>query len=1190
MILKKIILKGFKSFSNKTIFDLSDGLNIIIGPNGSGKSNVVDAIRWVIGEKSVKTLRGKAMEDVIFKGAENVNPANFAEVSLIFSNEGRTLKIDSDEIEIKRLLVRDKPGKFYINGKVVRMKEIEKLLGNIGLTSNGYSIIQQGEIEKFINYSSGEKRILFEEAAGIIPEKIKKKETENQLNRTIDNLKRIEDIIKEKKKIQDGLKRSLGKLNRYNKLKEELIEKKNMFNGLNYLKFKIQQEQFEKDNPLLNEKAALLANITKLEERLASENKKLQDIWEQQNTASQKKMEITNQAGDKQGKKNLLDSQNNSNMEIINSDKEQIEKSREKKKEYENKIKNFEKDKKEYSKTYEKNIEEINLLNEKLKEKNTELIETNKKYADIENKYIDFSGEISSIENERIRLASEKANFESQIAQTRVRLSNYDKRLENFNEDLNACKKDLQRVTQKLEDFEKDISGYNKELSDLELKKNKAQTNYSQTAVEVDTLKAKKGLLENSLDNYSMYDSGIKNIMKKSKDRNESLGGIHDVVANLIEFSPKYAKALEVSFGKVLQYLICDSDEDAKRAIKYLNRIKGGRVTFIPLRNANRVKGKPFELPLMGGVIGFATELYSALEDYKGIIDRYISNVIIVKDMNTATQLKKELRGKFFRIVTLTGEVFYSDGRIVGGRKERDSGILTLKGEYDQLMDEITSLQKKEKEYREEFNTYFNKIEKINAYIGDIKTKMANIKIEKDSFNNEYITIESNIKNLKENKETEIASIDILSKDIQRIEKELEKIFENIKNSQQENSALKEKYDQYKDIVSGLKEDISNIEKDRDNLLNGNKIIETNLSHSAESIEDFKQIIESNESDIDYYTKEIEEKKIDMQKNSEAIKELEKEIFNLEKQLENDDVNTEGIQEEIDKQNKNIDTITKDLNQEKDKLTDIEEKIVNFREERHKINVKMELFYEHLNDTFNDYEKLNEFLEGISYKTDEEIDSIKLELDKIQDKIERLGAVNFEAQKEYEDFSKEYELLLENYNDVSESAKRLEEIIEDVNQKMAEKFGEAVRNINEYFSKTFRELFKGGEAEVKMLNSSDLLETGIDIIAKLPGKKVNTLNLLSGGEKALVTGALIFAIFLQNPTPVCVFDEVDSPMDEANLVRFFQMIRHFSKDIQFVIITHNKKSMEFANTLYGVTMARKGISKVISVQFEENDQ
>ncbi|MCD6578422.1 chromosome segregation protein SMC [bacterium] len=1188
MRLKNIILKGFKSFSNKTSFDFTDGLNIIIGPNGSGKSNVVDAIRWVIGEKSIKTLRGHSMEDVIFKGAENVNPANFAEVTLLFSNKARKLNIDSDEIEIKRVLVKDKSGKFYINGKTVRMKEIQKLLGNIGFTSNGYSIIQQGEIEKFINYSSGEKRILFEEAAGIIPEKMKKKETENQLNRTIDNLKRIEDIIEEKKKVQDGLKRSLGKLNRYNKLKEELIERKNNFNGLSYLKYKKQQEEFEKDNPLLNEKAKLLANITKLDGKLAEENEKLQRIWKQQNAASQKKMQITNEANELQGKKNLLDSDNLNNKETIKNNEEQIEKSKEKKKEYENKIKNFEENKKEWSKKYHGNNQNIDELKDKLKNKNDELNEINKQYADIEKQYIDFSGEISSIENEKIRLSSERSGLDSQITQIGVRLSNFDDRMKNYNEDKNACKGDLDRVIKKLDGIEKKYSEFSQDREQLESKKSDAQTNFSKASMQVDILKEKKSLLEDSLNNYSIYDTGIKNIMKKARDRNDTLGGMHDVVANLIEFSQEYAKALEVSFGKVLQYVICDVEEDAKRAIKYLNRIKGGRVTFIPLRNANRAKGNPFELPLMGGIVGFATELYSALEDYKSIIDRYVSNVIIVKDMNVASDLKKALRGKFFRIVTVTGEVFHSDGRIVGGKRQRDRGILSLKGEYDSLADELSDFKKKEKKYREEFNQYFNKIEKLDIDIKELEIRKRSIISEKEDLGREFHEIEVNIKNLKENRETEIASIEVLKKDIERIDKELKKIVGSIKTSEKENTELKTKYDKYKNLVNDLQEEIGNLAKDKDILINENKIIDSNLSNSVENILNFKQIIENEDDDIAFFTKEIEEKKISIKKNEEIIKEYEKNIFDLGKLLENDDVDTESIQEDINKQNDVIGKITKDLIKEKENLEKIEEKIGNFLQEKQKINVQMNIFYEHLNNYFNDYEKLNEFIDNIIYTDDDEIDNFKRDLEKTQEKIERLGPVNFEAEKEYEEFSKEYEILIENYNDVSQSAERLKDIIEDVDQEMAEKFGEAVKNINEYFSKTFGELFEGGEAEIKMLDSHNLLETGIDISAKLPGKKVNSLNLLSGGEKALVTGALIFAIFLQNPTPVCIFDEVDSPMDEANLVRFFRMIRKFSKDIQFIIITHNKKSMEFANTLYGITMAKKGISKVISIEFEDN--
>jgi chromosome segregation protein len=812
-----------------------------------------------------------------------------------------------------------------------------------------------------------------------------------------------------------------------------------------------------------------------------------------------------------------------------------------------------------------------------------DILKNNKEIEDI---YLNFSGQLTDIQNQRIQVSSEKSSKENQLEQTKTRLSNFDKKLALFNADYEASLKDRDRMQEKLDLEDEEEEKLNEELKTTIREYDEYKDRYGKTSVIVETITQNMKLLSDSLEKYSGYGSGVKNVMNKAKLRDEkALSGIHDVVANLIDFSSNTAHALEIAFGGVLQYIVVDSEADAKRAISYLNRIRGGRVTFLPI-DSEKSRGKPFELPLLGGIVGWATELYSAQKVYKDIIDRFIRNVIIVKDMNVASELKQKIRGKNFRITTLAGEVFYSDGRIIGGKRERESGLLTLKNKLTTLEENLNDKKVELNELEEEFQKRFKRKDEIEKKKIEIQKRRRNLNLELDKYKEECITIGNNIKNAVENKSIEEETVDILTDQIKESTKKLnsiDKIYEGINS---DNEEIKKKYEKFNKKVTEKNNEIIDIKTN----IQGNeaqiKLCNSEIENLTSSIQNYDQLTEEIEGDIKFYKQEIGSFKKAIEQNTITIKKIVDKIAGISQKLEGSEEVIGKLSEEIDKKNKKKEGKNITIKEKREKLEEITDELEEFQNGKNDISVKAELYYEHLNELFDDNDDIVEYLDEIENVTDIEITNANEEINIISGKIERLGPINFEAVEEFDRFKEEYELLKENYNDIADSIEKLKDIIISVNKDIAEKFSRTIENINRHFDKTFKAMFEGGEATVIMLSPEDPLETGVDIQVKLPGKNIEVLSLTSGGEKALIAASLIFAIFLQNPSPVCILDEVDASMDAANIEKFFKMIKKFSSEIQFIVITHNKKSMEFADTLYGVTMEQKGVSKILSVHFK----
>ncbi|MCK4644365.1 chromosome segregation protein SMC [bacterium] len=1187
MKLKSVALKGFKTFPRKTKIELKSGINIIIGPNGSGKSNVVDAVKWTLGEKSPKSLRGGQMEDVIFKGNDKMNPSGFAEVELKFDNLDRKLRMDLDEITVSRKFSRDKSSKFTINDRRAKMKEIVALFADTGITSNSYAIIEQGKIENFLLASTKERRLIFEEAAGVMGEKIEKIETERKLHRTEENLQRIADIIAEKDKQYGGLKRAVSKYERYMDYRNKLAEIKKLFSGLKYLVFEDDIKQYDdKRSPLSLKKAELLKTISLKEEERAKREQEIKSAWNSQSAEVNKKLSISNQIAGLENKRQLMIQDITNKEDLISEDKRRIVSNEDNKKKHAEQLKEWKSDTKEKSAEGKKLETGLEMIIDKLKGLEKDLAHLEKENADLEDTYMNFSGKLSEVENEKISLSSAKASKENSIEHLKVRLGNFEKRITDFNDDLEAARADLKRIEDKMDEFDSTLEDLEKENLRTENEMADVKDLFGKSSVECDSLNEKIKILSSNLENYSAFPGGVRHVMKKSAQKDDtSISGIHDAVANLISYSKAHAHALEVAFGAVLHYVIVDQEDDAKRAIKYLNRIKGGRVTFLPL-DSQPSHGAPFKLPSMiGGVVGWAVDLYSAIPAYKDIIDRFIRNVIVVKDMDIATRLKGELRGKSFRIVTLNGELFHSDGRVVGGKRSHEGGLLTLKEEINELKQKHKAKEKQVVKLEEEYQKKFSRANTIREEIEEIKQKKKKISFDLSRYKEETISIEQAIKNFQENKTTEEETIEIYEKEIQDYVEQLTEIEDSLETVRGENTEIREKYEKYHSSKTALENDLLENERIKDRNQSDIRLLESELGNLDNNISNYETLLFEIDRDLKFYKGEIKESQESIKHKRIEIKDLLVEIGKNAEELEGYESQLSSLNEEVKDKEDAKEELSREIINSRSELDGIDKELASFEEGKTDLIVQAKTEYSHLEEYFDDRADISGFLnelDGASH----DITAIEGEVDLLSGKIERLGAINFEAQEEYSKFQEEYELLKTNFDDVSQSKDRLMEMIEKVNIDICEKFAASLENINVYFDKTFKELFNGGNAKVVMVTPNDPLETGVDIQVHIPGKNVQTLSLTSGGEKALITAALIFAIFLQNPTPFCIFDEVDSAMDEVNLVKFFSMIKKFSEDIQFIVITHNKRSMEFADVLYGVTSEEEGVSKIMSVAFE----
>ncbi len=979
MYLKEIKIQGFKSFADRINIELTNGITGIVGPNGSGKSNIVDAVRWVLGEQSIKSLRGDvSMTDVIFSGSKSRNPMNVANVTLVFDNSDKHIPLDFNEVSIKRKMYRDGTNEYYINGERCRLKDVVNILLDTGVSKESFNIISQGKIEEIISSKPSDRRIFFEEAAGVLKYKKRKEDALRKLERTHNNMERVNDIIREVEMQVEPLKDQRDKALEYMKYKEELqnIEVALITSDITNINYKYQQSKKRIDE-LNNEMLSLSSGSNKNEAIIEEEKKELQKIDNEIANLQKKLLDLTTQ------------------VEQINSQKQII----------------LERKKYEVSdiKLHE-NL--VNLKEEELKLKNN----------------------IAKIENE-----------------------------------MNLKEVELENIIESYNKLEIEINNNKNNKRELEIKlANKLrEKQFIQNRIEY---------LKDSIDNNSTLPTSVVNILNNPK-----LRGIHNALGNLIEVPEEYSIAITTALGVAMSNIITDNEVCAKEAIEFLKQNKLGRATFLPL---NIIKPRYIdeailnELRSIDGFIDVAAKLVNYDSKYQNIIYNKLGNVIVAKNIDVANIISRKVNYSYY-VVTLEGELLNIGGSITGGNKGKARNIITDKYELEHKI--------------KEFNNTVNEIKDIENKINHNDYILKSLEDKMYLINKDKISLETIINNLK-----------LTAKDY---EQKLASINNQIKGT--------------------------------------NNIIDNSLSKEEEEI-------------LQKYYEVVKEK--DAITNTLAIYQKNRETINDK---------IEEIEHQLKQENSLYANKSKELN-----ALEIE---VN------RMDVKLDNLLNILNETYSmTYES------AVSkYKLEIPENEARNKVSKLRRILKDMGVVNLNAPEEYEKVKERHDFLINQKNDLINAENTLLEIIQEMDQVMEKEFLETFKIIQENFSKTFKELFRGGEANLKLTDPNNLLETGIDIVVSPPGKKLTSISLLSGGEKTLTAISLLFAILKSRPVPYCILDEVEAALDEVNVESFGNYLLKLKEKTQFILITHKKKTMEFADALYGITMQESGVSKLVSVKLQD---
>lgn len=1176
MYLKRLELQGFKSFADKTVLEFMPGITSVIGPNGSGKSNISDAIRWVLGEQSMKSLRSGKSSDVIFAGTQNRKSLGFAEASLIFDNSDGKLPIEYTEVTVTRKIYRSGETGYYINKVPCRLKDVLELFMDTGIGKDGYSIIGQGKIDEILSNKSEDRRNVFEEAAGIVKFKTRKEESEKKLEHTKLNLLRINDILTEIEANIEPLKIQADKARKFLNLKEEL---KNIEVGLFYFNI----EKYKSELKEIIENTEILQSNCNLEEGKIERIKLLKEELKDNLDEITIKIENTQNIGfesEKQIEKlnsdiNVAKAKIQNNSENIESYNKEISETNEKikksKQEIDEKI-----DKKNSLKENRKKFEnELNEKQEKLDEILKNLSDEQLHIESLKRKLEDNIGEkyeiesdtntqnanTSNIEKRRTQIDNEINSNISELDNTSFKKEESVKEFEKSKKDRNEIQEKIQNILKEKQSIEKEIKIYDLKINNL-MQEN--QIKDSRCKFLEETEREKEG-----------YIKSVKSILNDKNLLANMNGKVHGAVANLITVPKNMQIAIEMSLGASLQNIVINSEEDAKKLIDYLRKNNLGRASFLPISS---VKGKKIEkIKKIDKAIGVASDLIEYDKLYENIILSLLGRTVIVENMDLGVELAKE-NNYSFKIVTLQGDIINPSGAISGGSvPKRTTSILGREKEIEELKEEIKSIKKKiesvQKEQQEKKailnNMGLKELESESQTI-DIKYNVEKQKLESINENAEKLRL--HIAKLKQEKINLNAQKEEIQKFIEQNKIKLEKIKRENEELQKEISNYTEKNKEINKVVDDLNFDITNL-----------KISVSSFDESENSINEIQNLIEKeiennnlnikNKKDrIQNLTQEIEKLNTEINKNNEKIKEIKEKVSNSSIDIEKLKQEKTNISERIKKQ--------EELQEEEFKIIeDLKAQIV-------RIDIKKNKTEEDLNSLVNNLWEEYELTPNAkgNYKRPENVALTQKRVNNLRQDIRDLGSVNVDSIEEYKNLKNRYDFMCEQRLDLENTMSKLRNMISDITETMKKQFKERFEIINRNFGEVFKELFGGGKAEIALEDESNILECGININVQPPGKKLQSMMLLSGGERAFTAIALLFAILKMSPAPFCVLDEIEAALDDVNVYRYAEFLKKFSKDTQFLVITHRKGTMEAADTVYGITMEENGISKLLSMK------
>ncbi|WP_026893878.1 chromosome segregation protein SMC [Clostridiisalibacter paucivorans] len=1186
MYLKRIELQGFKSFADKTKIDFEKGITGIVGPNGSGKSNISDAIRWVLGEQSAKTLRGSKMEDVIFTGTAKRKPLGFCEVTLVLDNKDEKMPIDYSEVSVTRRVFRSGESEYYINKTSCRLKDIKELFMDTGIGIDGYSIIGQGKIDNILSSKSEDRRLLFEEAAGIVKYKTRKQEAEKKLEKTEDNLIRINDIKLELEKQLDPLEKQSKDAKEYIALSEKLKNNEVNLFVREIERLRDQLLHIENQQQLINDQISYNNN----------EKSKLENVLQDIQTETDKLNDTIDQINnDKYRAQNLLEKNNSQcklNDEKISFSLKEINRIEEEIVSLHKKVSGLEQEKvmlntkkEEFRKEVQEIESEIEIKLSYINEIDTEI---NFKEKDIEDKkgdMIQFLNLIADKKGEINTINSFNRNIVKRLKQIDIEANDQTENLKSIYENLEYKKKELSDITKTIEKIKEDKS------RKIENKTN-INNSFKTVLNELDTLKtsintkeSKYKVLNDMKGDYEGYYRSVRTVLKYCKGRSILGKAVRGVVAELINVDKQYEKAIEVALGSTLQNIVTETADDAKKIINYLKKIKGGRVTLLPMESIKPrgLNNRERKLLSTKGIIGVASELIRYDKDYTNILGYLLGRVLVVQNIDYGIKIARAYNHSL-KIVTLDGDVLNPGGSMTGGSINnsntnllaRDRQIGELKKELTKLKEEFISVNKKRHEME-------NKLASLQNNIDDLEEQLGNYNINHIKLENDINNIISEINRMEKNR-------DLLQEEKNQLDEELKESNEQIKSIEDELLKLKEKNNITQEDVNNMVMKSDSEKKQRKEayaLLNELKIKKASLNQEFKGI---LQNIDRVTEDITLLEGNICERKEELNKNKDTVKVLKVYTEDLKSKEEELQLNIDDYANTIiELKNKRV-VKNQFLEKKQLEFDKLEEKIKDLEKSKNTIEVKKAKYDMQLenynNKLWEEYELSYQM--ALKYKENiENVTKVQNDIKKIKAKIKDLGTVNMNSIEEYETIKERFEFITSQQSDLVDAKKRLKKVIKDMEKKMKEQFLYNFKIIRENFKEIFSKLFGGGKADIYLVDKEDILTTGIDIIAQPPGKKLQNISLLSGGEKALTAISLLFAILKLKPSPFCILDEIEAALDDANVYRFADYLKEFIENTQFIVITHRKGTMESVDSLYGVTMEEEGISRLVSVKLSE---
>ena len=1183
MYLKSIEVQGFKSFANKIVFDFHNGITGIVGPNGSGKSNVADAVRWVLGEQSAKQLRGAKMEDVIFAGTQNRKPVGFAYVAITLDNSDHALPVEYDEVTVSRRVYRSGESEYKINGHSCRLRDVTEMFYDTGIGKEGYSIIGQGQIDKILSGKPDERRELFDEAAGIVKFKRRKSAAIKKLENERSNLVRVNDILSELEKQVGPLKQQSEKAKEYLNYKTDL--KKYDVNA-----FLLETDRIRKETAELNGRLKIV------DDDLEDSKSEYDNTKSEYEAAENQLNDINAQIDENSQTVSALELENQKLQGEINVFTEQIKTFNANKQLHSERLLDIEKDKQNKNNSVKELREQYNDLNTELSEYNDKLAAINDTAKALNAEIEGISGQIDNRQNsiydnltEQSTIKAENQKFVTMLEQLEIKKSELTSHIIKGKSDESAQKQVIKSLTAELDNAVGKLEDINNSIEESNTSVTQLKAEIAEKNSELDKLTQnyhrEKSRLESLINITERYD-GYGNSIKKIMELKDSNPGILGVIADIVKVEKQYETAIETALGGTIQNIVTDKESTAKELIGYLKQNKLGRATFLPLNAIHARNTLENEACINEkGVIGVASNLVRVSFEYEGLAKYLLGRILVVDNIDNALLIAKKYKYTL-RIVTLEGEQLNPGGSMTGGAFRNSSNLLGRKREIEELKQSVSNTNKQitqEKaavadlrnqvaKYREALDSY-NKLLRethIRKNTIDVNLKQADLKLSEiiASYGEdikEQASIDSEILKISESRNQVSGNLNLLDNQNEAARKEIENLGKTLEAKKSEEAAVALKIENLKISHSSIEQKASFINENIERLCKELDNLEEEKTSIQEKIGETKELVSAKQADIE------------LVKNS--IEESERKITAIGEKLED----LRAAKEKVNASHKEFFKKREELN----------EKIILLEKDSMRLHNqydRLEESYDSLVDyMWNEYELTYSY--ALELKSDElnNINDIRKQINILKAAIKKLGDVNVNAIEEYKSVSERYEFMKTQHDDMIEAEESLMKVIEELDEGMRAQFTAKFEEIKVEFDKVFKELFGGGRGTIELVEGEDILEAGILIISQPPGKKLQNMMQLSGGEKALTAIALLFAIQNLKPSPFCLLDEIEAALDDSNVGRYANYLHKLTKHTQFIVITHRRGTMSAADRLYGITMQEKGVSTLVSVDLIEND-